>query len=473
MSETINCEVAVLGGGPGGYTAAFRAADLGKDVVIIEKQDRIGGVCLNVGCIPSKALLHAADILEEAEEAAAYGIDFSPPAVNIDTLRKKKDDIITQLTGGLAYLAKARKVRIIRGAGVFSGKNEITISHDSQLTNIRFENAIIAVGSSPAELPFLPNDDERIWNSTDALRLPFIPKRLAVLGGGIIGLEMAQVYSALGSKITIVEMLAQIIPPSDEDLVRPLAMKLKRKYENVYTSTRLTGVKAGKNGLSLSLEGKKVPAALDADALLVAVGRRPNGKDIGAERIGIQVDGRGFIKVNKRMETGVPGIYAIGDVAGNPMLAHKAVHEGKCAAEVIAGQKSAVTPMGIPSVAYTNPEIAWVGYTEKQAREENIPFETSVFNWAASGRALSADKSAGLSKLLFDPESGRLIGAGVIGTRAGDLIAEAGLAIEMGADASDLSQTIHAHPTFSETLAYAAEIAEGCITDTLAPKKKH
>ena len=473
MSETINCEVVVLGGGPGGYTAAFRAADLGKDVVIIEKQDRIGGVCLNVGCIPSKALLHAADVLEEAEAAAAYGIDFPSPSINIDTLRNKKDDIITKLTDGLAFLAKARKVRIIQGTGVFTSKNEIAISHDSQLTHLRFENAIIAVGSSSVALPFLPNDDARIWNSTDALRLPFIPKRLAVLGGGIIGLEMAQVYSALGSKITIIEMLDQIIPPSDENIVRPLVMKLKKKYENVYTSTRLTGVKAGKNSLSLTLEGKKAPANLEADALLVAVGRRPNGKDIGAESIGVQVDDRGFLKVNKRMETSVPGIYAIGDVAGNPMLAHKATHEGKCAAEVIAGQKSAVTPMGIPSVAYTNPEIAWVGYTEKQAKEENIQFETSVFNWAASGRALSADKATGLSKLLFSPASGRLIGAGIIGPRAGDIIAEAGLAIEMGADAADLSQTIHAHPTFAETLAYAAEIAEGSITDTLAPKKKH
>ncbi len=471
MSKIVDCEVAVLGGGPGGYTAAFRAADLGKDVVIIEQNDRLGGVCLNVGCIPSKTLLHAAEILEEADEAVPYGITFPKPAIDINVLRSKKDSVIEKLTGGLSHLAAARKVRIVNGSGRFTGNREISVSQGKGVTTVTFESAVIAAGSRPTELPFLPDNEDRIWSSTEALALPFIPERLAVLGGGIIGLEMAQIYSALGSKITIIEMLDQIIPPADASLVRPLAIKLKKRYEAIYTSAKLTKVGAGKKSLTLSLEGEKVPESIEADALLVAVGRRPNSGGIGADTPGIHVDDRGFIRVNKRMETSVPGIYAVGDVIGNPMLAHKAVHEGKVVAEVIAGLKSAFTPMCIPSVAYTNPEIAWVGYTEKQAREEGISFEEAAFNWAASGRALSADKANGISKALFDSGTGRIIGAGITGARAGDLIAEAALAIEMGADAADIGSTIHAHPTFAETLAFVAETAEGSITDALPVRK--
>jgi len=472
MSETIQCEVAVLGGGPGGYTAAFRAADLGKKVILIEKDERIGGVCLNGGCIPSKTLLHAAEIIEESIDALSYGLKFSAPEIDLDALRAKKDDVVDKLTGGLKGLAKARKVTIIRGSGTFKDKSSITVDGPDGPVEIKFEDAIIAVGSQPVALPFLPNDDKRIWDSTDALTLPFIPKRLAVLGGGIIGLEMAQVYSALGSEITVIEMLDQIIPPADADMVRPLAAKLKKKYKAIYTSTKLTGVEAKKDALHISLEGDKAPSIVEADALLVSVGRKPNGKGIGAETIAVTVDERGFIPVNERQETGVPGIYAIGDVVGNPMLAHKAVYEGKIAAEVISGLKSAFSVMTIPSVAYTDPEIAWTGYTEKQAKSEGIAYEKGAFPWAASGRALSANKGTGTTKALFDKETGRIIGAGIVGARAGDLIAEATLAIEMGADAADIGGTIHAHPTFAETLAFAAEMVEGTITDAMPPKKK-
>ena len=490
MAEMIQCDLAVLGGGPGGYTAAFRAADLGKTVVLIEEGERIGGVCLNVGCIPSKTLLHAAEIIAEARDAAAYGLKFPAPEINLDALRGKKDQVIGKLTGGLAGLAKARKVRILRGRGHFTSPNTIEVTPPaapgappagpdsapaggapSAARQVRFENAIIAVGSAPVKLPFIPSDDPRIWDSTDALALPFIPGRLAVLGGGIIGLEMAQVYAALGSQVTIIEMLDQIIPPADADLVRPLAMKIAKEYKAVYTSTKLTGVDAAAEALTISLEGPKAPASIEADALLVAVGRRPNGGLIGAENIGIRLDEKGFIPVNERLATEVPNICAVGDAAGNPMLAHKAVHEGKIAAEVIAGMKSAFTPMGIPSVAYTDPEIAWVGYTEKEARAAGVDYEKGAFPWAAGGRALAAAQSHGITKALFHPETRRIIGAGIVGARAGDLIAEAALAIEMGADAADIGATIHAHPTFAETIAFAAETAEGTITDAMPPKK--
>ena len=472
MSENLKFDVAVLGGGPGGYTTAFRAADLGKKVVLVEKEERIGGVCLNVGCIPSKTLLHAAEIIEEAAEAGSYGLDFEKLKINLDTLRDKKDEVVAKLTGGLKALAKARKVTILRGTGSFIDKHSIQVSTADGETIVEFDNAVIAVGSRPVTLGFLPNDDKRIWDSTDALSLPFIPKHLAVLGGGIIGLEMAQVYAALGSEITIIEMLDQIIPPADADLVRPLSSKLKKKYKAVYTSTKLIAVKAEKDALVISLEGKKAPETIEADALLVSVGRLPNGKGIGAEEIGVPVDERGFISVNETMETAVSGIYAIGDIVGNPMLAHKAVYEGKVAAEVISGLKSANSAMTIPSVAYTNPEIAWTGYTEKQAKADGISYELGSFPWGASGRALSADKAAGKTKALFNTESGRIIGAGIVGARAGDLIAEATLAIEMGADAADIGGTIHAHPTFAETFAFTAEMVEGTITDAMPPKKK-
>ena len=493
MAETIQCDLAVIGGGPGGYTAAFRAADLGKTVVLIEEGERIGGVCLNVGCIPSKTLLHAAEIIAEARDAAAYGVQFPAPEIDLDTLRGKKDQVIGKLTGGLAGLAKARKVRILRGRGHFTSPNTIQVppaappagpdspsGADSptgesgptgETHQVRFENAIIAVGSAPVKLPFIPSNDPRIWDSTDALALPFIPGRLAVLGGGIIGLEMAQVYAALGSQVTIIEMLDQIIPPADADLVRPLAVKIAKEYKAVYTSTKLTGVDTAAEALSISLEGPKAPSSIEADALLVAVGRRPNGGLVGAESIGIRLNEKGFIPVNERLATEVPNIYAVGDAAGNPMLAHKAVHEGKIAAEVIAGMKSAFTPMGIPSVAYTDPEIAWVGYTEKEARAAGVDYEKGAFPGAAGGRALAAAQSHGITKALFHAETGRIIGAGIVGARAGDLIAEAALAIEMGADAADIGATIHPHPTFAETMAFAAETAEGTITDAMPPKK--
>lgn len=472
MNKSIQCEVAVLGGGPGGYTAAFRAADLGKKVVLIEKEERLGGVCLNVGCIPSKTLLHAAEVITEAREAAAYGLKFAEPEINVDVLRQKKDEVINRLTGGLKKLAQARKVTIVQGTGTFSTNHTLEVAAAEGLMEVQFEHAVIAAGSSPVQLPFLPHNDERIWNSTDALSIPFVPGHLAVLGGGIIGLEMAEVYSALGSQITVIEMLNQIIPPADSDMVRPLAQRLRKDYRAVYTSTKLTAVEAAKDTLKISLEGEKAPKSIEADALLVAVGRIPNGKNLGVENLGITVDERGFIPVDRQMRTAVPHIFAIGDVAGGPMLAHKAVHEGKTAAEVTAGMKSAFTPITIPSVAYTTPEVAWAGYTEKQAREEGIPCEKGVFPWAASGRALSADKAAGSTKALFHRETGRLIGAGIVGARAGDLLAEAVLAMEMGADAADIGGTVHAHPTFAETLAFAAEMAEGTITDALPPKKQ-
>ncbi len=473
MSDTIHCDVAVLGSGPGGYTAAFRAADLGKKVVLIEKHKTIGGVCLNVGCIPSKTLLHASEIIHEAREAISYGLKYSEPKIDVDALRNKKNEVISKLTGGLAALARARKVQIVEGTGKFTDSHNISVnSPQGGVTTIRFDHAIIATGSMPVVLPFLPNEDKRVWDSTDALNMPYIPKHLAVLGGGIIGLEMAEVYYSLGAEISIIEMMDQIIPPADADMVKTLTAKLKKEYKGLYTSTKVTAVEAQKEGLLIKMEGKNAPESIQADALLAAVGRRPMGRGIGAEEIGISVDERGFIKVDGQQRTNLSHIHAIGDVTGNPMLAHKAVHEGKVAAEVIAGMKSAFAPITIPSVAYTNPEIAWAGYTEKQAKAEGVPYEKGVFPWAASGRALSADKAEGSTKALFHKETGRLIGLGVCGARAGDLLAEGVLGMEMGADAADISATIHAHPTFAETLAFAAEMAEGTITDALPPKKK-
>lgn len=473
MNNTIiQCDVAVLGSGPGGYTAAFRSADLGKKVVLIEKHARIGGVCLNVGCIPSKTLLHAAEIITEAKEAGSYGITFNAPKIDIETLRKKKDAVVTKLTRGLGALAKARNVDILHGTGTFAGEHEITVSGTDSNYTVHFDHAIIAVGSQPVRLPFLPNEDPRIWNSTDALNLPFVPDHLAILGGGIIGLEMAEVYASLGSKITIIEMLDKIIPPADADVVKPLSDRLRKNYNAVYTSTKVTSVQAEKDGLIISMEGDNAPQSIHADALLAAVGRHAMGASIGAEKIGVPVDAKGFIAVDAQMRTPVPHIYAIGDVTGNPMLAHKAAHQGKIAAEVIAGMNSAFTPMTIPSVAYTNPEVAWAGYTEKEAKSAGIPYKKGIFPWTASGRALSADKAQGSTKALFHKETGRLIGVGIAGARAGDLLAEGVLAIEMGADAADIALTIHAHPTFSETLAFAAEMVEGTITDAMPPKKQ-
>jgi dihydrolipoamide dehydrogenase len=470
MNDTITTDVAVLGGGPGGYTAAFRAADLGLSVCLIEKDKRLGGVCLNVGCIPSKTLLHAAAIMEEAEHMVDFGIAYQPPAVDIAALRHKKNTIIEQLTGGLDSLCKARNVTRITGKGVFQDKNSIRVKAQDGETLVQFNSAIIATGSRPIALPFSP-DDPRIWDSTDALTLSAIPKRLLVIGGGIIGLEMAQVYQALGSEITIVEMLSQLIPPADRDLVQPLFLKLKKKYE-IFTKTTVTEMKAQDSGIQVFFKGANAPESAEYDAVLVAVGRRPNSQDLGLEILDLQITKSGFIEVNERQQTPCAHIYAIGDVVGEPMLAHKATHQGKVAAEVIAGRKSAFTPMTIPSVAYTHPEIAWMGLTEKEAKEKKIDFDKGKFAWAASGRALSAGAETGATKVLFDKKNGRIIGAGICGIHAGELIHEAVLALEMGANAEDISLTVHAHPTLAETFAFAAEIVDGSITDALVPKKR-
>ena len=470
MSDAKPFDVVVLGGGPGGYTAAFRAADLGLAVCLIEKQDRLGGVCLNVGCIPSKTLLHAATVIEEAVEIADFGVDFAPPTIDLKRILAKKNAVIEQLTSGLDGLCKARKITRLTGKGVFKNPTTLLVTGSEGEQEVQFANAIIATGSSPFMLPNIP-EDSRIWDSTAALELQTVPKRFLIIGGGIIGLEMAQIYSALGSEITMVEMLEQIIPPADKDLVQPLFLKLKKKY-TILTKTKVTAVTPAESGIQVTFEGKDVPENAEFDAVLVAVGRKPNSSDMGFDTIGLNIDGRGFLQVNERQETNVPHIYGIGDVVGEPMLAHKATHEGKVAAEVIAGHNAAFAAMTIPSVAYTNPEVAWMGLTEKEAKAQNIDFDKGKFPWGASGRALSAGASAGVTKVLFDKKSGRIIGAGICGLNAGELIHEAVLALEMGAGAEDISLTVHAHPTLAETFAFAAEIVDGSITDVLPPKKK-
>ncbi|MEP3330840.1 dihydrolipoyl dehydrogenase [Sedimentitalea sp.] len=468
-----HAEVVVLGSGPGGYTAAYRAADLGKSVILIERNPVLGGVCLNVGCIPSKALLHAAKVITEAEEMGAHGITFSKPKVDIDALRSWKDGVVSQLTGGLDGLARARKVKVVRGTGTFSGPNMIAVSGSDGDTTVSFDNCIIAAGSEPVELPFIPHDDPRVMDSTGALELADIPKRMLVLGGGIIGLEMACVYDALGSKITVVEFMDQLMPGADKDMVRPLQKRVEGRYEKIMLKTKVTAMEALKKGLKVTFEDDKGEITTDTfDRVLVSVGRRPNGKLINAEAAGVAVDERGFIAVDHQQRTGQAHIFAIGDVVGQPMLAHKAVHEGKVAAEVAAGHKRAFDAQVIPSVAYTDPEVAWVGLTETQAKEKGIKVEKGVFPWAASGRSLSNGRSEGMTKLLFNPEDDRVVGAAIVGTNAGDLIAEATLAIEMGADAVDLGHTIHPHPTLSETINFAAEMFEGTITDLMPPKKR-
>lgn len=467
------CQVLVLGGGPGGYTAAFRAADLGKQVIIVERYPVIGGVCLNVGCIPSKALLHMSVILNETKDMGAHGIEFGAPKIDLDKMRAYKDGVISKLTGGLAALAKQRKVEIVTGVGKFSSANTVTVTAaDGSQQTIAFEQAVIAAGSRVIKLPFIPHEDPRVMDSTDALELAEVPKRLLVIGGGIIGLEMAQVYDSLGSKVTIVELGDTIIPGADKDLTKPLLKTIKARYENVFLKSKVTHVEAAKGGLVVSFEGKDCPAQDTFDRVLVAVGRTPNGKLIDADKAGVAVNDWGFIEVDERQKTNVDHIYAIGDIVGQPMLAHKAVHEGKVAAEVICGLPSAFTPMGIPSVAYTDPEVAWAGKTEEQLKAEGIEYEKGVFPWAASGRSLSLGRDEGMSKSLFCAKTHRLLGAGIVGPNAGELIAEAMLAIEMGADMQDIGLTIHPHPTLSETFAFAAEMAEGTITDLIAPKKK-
>jgi len=467
----MHAEVIVLGSGPGGYTAAFRAADLGKQVVLIEKYDSIGGVCLNVGCIPSKALLHTAQIITEAEEMSAHGVTFGKPKIDISKLAAFKNKVIGQLTGGLAGLATKRKVQIVTGVGRFTSPKSIEVSGKDGTTTISFDDAIIAAGSKVMRIPGLPYDDERLMDSTGALELAEIPKRLLVIGGGIIGLEMATVYDALGSKVSIVELSPDLIPGCDRDLVRPLQKRVKKRYENIWLNAKVTDIKAQKGGLKVSFEGKSVPETDTFDRVLLAVGRSPNGKDIGAENAGVVVDERGFIPVDKQQKTNVANIYAIGDIVGQPMLAHKATHEGKTAAEVISGMKSFFDAKTIPSVAYTDPEIAWMGITEEQAKADGIEYTKGVFPWAASGRSLSIGRNEGLTKVLFDKDSHRIIGAGMTGTNAGELIAEAVLALEMGADVEDIALTVHPHPTLSETFNFAAEVAEGTCTDIYIPRR--
>ena len=467
-----HAEVVVLGSGPGGYTAAFRAADLGKSVILIERYPTLGGVCLNVGCIPSKALLHVAKVITEAKEMGSHGVSFTKPKIDLDELRKFKDGVINQLTGGLSGLAKARKVTTVQGVGKFTGPNMIEVAGDNGTTTVSFDQCIIAAGSEPVKLPFIPHDDPRVIDSTGALELADIPKRMLVLGGGIIGLEMACVYDALGAKITVVELMDQIIPGADKDLVKPLQARISKRYENILLKTKVTAVEAQKGGLKVTFEDAKGETSTDTfDKILVAVGRRPLGKTIDAPAAGVSVDERGFIAVDDQMHTNVAHIFAIGDIVGQPMLAHKAVHEGKVAAEVTAGQNRHFDARLIPSVAYTDPEVAWCGLTETEAKAKGIKYEKGVFPWAASGRALSNARSEGMTKLLFDPDDDRVIGGAIVGTNAGDLISEVALAIEMGADAVDLSHTIHPHPTLSETVNFAAEMFEGTITDLMPPKK--
>ena len=468
----VQAQVVVIGAGPGGYTAAFRAADLGNKTVLIERYPALGGVCLNVGCIPSKALLHTAGIINAAAAMAEHGVDFGKPKVALAKLAGWKDTVVTQLTRGLAGLAKQRKVNVLQGVAKFVSPNMLEVTGVDGVVRVGFEQAIIAAGSQATEIPSFPNDDPRLMDSTDALLLEEVPKRLLVIGGGIIGLEMATVYQALGARVSVVELLDGLIPGCDRDLVRPLAKRIGKLYEAIYLSTRVTGIDVQKKGLKVHFEGAKAPASEIFDRVLVAVGRRPNGHRIGADAAGVAVDDAGFIGVDSQQRTNVPHIFAIGDITGQPMLAHKATHEGKVAAEVASGEKSQFDALAIPSVAYTDPEIAWTGVTESEAKEQGIDFDKATFPWAASGRSLGMGRNEGLTKLLFDKASGRLIGAGIVGPHAGDLIAEATLALEMGADAADIALTIHPHPTLSETVNFAAEMVQGTITDLYLPRRK-
>jgi dihydrolipoamide dehydrogenase len=461
-------ELVVIGAGPGGYTAAFRAADLGMDVVLIERWPTLGGVCLNVGCIPSKALLHAAKVIDEAEAMAEHGVVFGKPRIDALKLRDWKNEVVGKLTGGLSTMAKQRKVRVIEARAQFESANRLRLDNDE---SVDFEKCIIAAGSEPVMLPNLP-DDPRIVDSTGALELAPLPKRLLVVGGGIIGLEMACVYAALGTEVSVVELMDSLMPGTDKDLLRPFLKVVKDRYDAIMTSTKVTGMRATVPGIEVAFEGDKAPSVGVYDRVLISVGRRANGDKLGAEKAGVQVDERGIVSVDKQMRTNVPHIFAIGDLAGGPMLAHKATHEARVAAEVAHGDKSFFDARTIPSVAYTDPEIAWVGLTETEAKEQGVEYEKAQFPWAASGRALSIGRSEGFTKLLFDPKTDRVLGGAIVGPSAGDLIAEIGLAIEMGADATDISLTIHPHPTLSETVAFTAEAFEGTLTDLHIPKKR-
>ena len=476
LDADLHAEVLVLGAGPGGYTAAFRAADLGKKVVLVERYPSLGGVCLNVGCIPSKALLHAARVIADADEMSHFGVSFGAPRTDLDKLRGWKDGVVSKLTKGLGMLAKARKVTVVEGNARFTSPQTLEVDTKEGRKVVSFDNCIIAAGSQSARIPGFPYDDPRLMDSTGALELGDVPRRLLVIGGGIIGLEMATVYDALGAKVTVVEFMDRLIPGADPDIVKPLARRIEKRYEKILLKTRVAKIESAKEGLRATFEGAdggSAPAPETYDRVLLAVGRRPNGKNIAAEKAGVNVDERGWIRVDNQMRTNVPHVFAIGDIVGEPMLAHKATHEGKLAAEVIAGMSHhAWEARTIPSVAYTDPEVAWMGLSEPEAKERGIAYEKAVFPWAASGRALGMGREEGLTKILFEKESKRILGAAIVGVNAGELISETVLALEMGADAEDIGLTIHPHPTLSETVFFAAEIAEGSITDMMPAKSR-
>ncbi|ASU16742.1 dihydrolipoyl dehydrogenase [Actinobacillus pleuropneumoniae] len=472
MSKEIKTQVVVLGAGPAGYSAAFRCADLGLETVIVERYSTLGGVCLNVGCIPSKALLHVAKVIEEAKHAEKNGITFGEPNIDLDKVRAGKEAVVSKLTGGLAGMAKARKVTVVEGLAAFTDPNTLVArDRDGNPTTIKFDYAIIAAGSRPIQLPFIPHEDPRVWDSTDALKLKEVPKKLLIMGGGIIGLEMGTVYNALGSEVEVVEMFDQVIPAADKDVVAIYTKQIEKKFK-LMLETKVTAVEAKDDGIYVSMEGKACNDTKRYDAVLVAIGRVPNGKLIDAGKAGVNVDDRGFIAVDKQMRTNVPHIFAIGDIVGQPMLAHKGVHEGHVAAEVIAGQKHYFDPKVIPSIAYTEPEVAWVGKTEKECKQEGLNYEVAKFPWAASGRAIASECSEGMTKLIFDKDTHRLLGGAIVGSNGGELLGEIGLAIEMGCDAEDIALTIHAHPTLHESVGLAAEVFEGSITDLPNAKAK-
>ena len=470
MSQDIKTQVVVLGAGPAGYSAAFRAADLGLDVTLVERYSTLGGVCLNVGCIPSKALLHVAKVMDEAKSLTEHGIHFGTPKLELDKVRAWKEKVINQLTNGLAGMAKMRKVNVIQGEAQFTGSHTMDVTSAKGITKITFDNSIIAAGSRPITLPFIPHDDPRIWDSTDALALTTIPKKLLLMGGGIIGLEMGTVYHALGSEVDVVEMLDQVIPAADKDVVKVFTKQIQKKF-TLRLETKVNTVEAKHDAIYVTMEKKDGTIETHTyDAVLVAIGRAPNGKLINAEKAGVNVTDRGFIEVDKQMRTNVPHIYAIGDIVGQPMLAHKGVHEGHVAAEVIAGKKHYFDPKTIPSIAYTEPEVAWVGLTEKEAKAKGIDYEVAIFPWAASGRAIASDCSEGMTKLIFNKADNRLLGGAVVGANGGELLGEITLAVEMGCDAEDIALTIHAHPTLHESIGLASEVYEGTVTDLPNPK---